>query len=151
MRQADTGAKHGLSAENLEASMAGTDVYALGHSDLNAFLFAAVGKESGGMMLTVLSTLARVEMDPWQEAGRLANLPTAVAIDTLARLIASTPASHWSLPDAAVIAKRLVALLPSRDSGAATPTPSVPAERSRSTIWIIAVMLVAALLAATLM
>jgi hypothetical protein len=59
--------------------MAGTDVYELGHSDLNAFLYAAVGREASGMTLTVLSTLARVEIDPWQEAGRLADLPAAVA------------------------------------------------------------------------
>jgi hypothetical protein len=130
--------------------MAGTDVYALRHSDLNAFLFAAVGEESGGMTVTVLSTLARLGTDPWQEAGRLATLPPAVAINDLARVLATTPAGPWSLPDAAIIAERLIALLPSRDGGFVAPTPSVPAERRRSTPWVIAMMLAAAVLAATL-
>ncbi|WP_157033783.1 hypothetical protein [Belnapia moabensis] len=138
-----------FSAENMGVRMVGTDVHALGHSDLNGFLFAPVGEESGGMTLTVLSTLARLEIDPWREAGRLATLPTAVAVDDLARVIATTPASHWSLPDAAIIAERLVALLPSRDGESVTSTPSVPDERRRSMGWSIAMLLAAAVLAAT--
>jgi hypothetical protein len=130
--------------------MVDTDVYALGHSDLNGFLFAVVGEDSGGMTLTVLSALARLETDPWQEAGRLATLPTAVAVSDLARVIATTLASPWSFPDAAIIAERLIALLPSRDGGFVTPAPSVPAERRRSIAWVIAMMVAAAVLAATL-
>ena len=94
-----------------------TDAYALQHSDLNGFLFADVGVEASGMALSVLSALARLGMDPWQEAGRLATLPRSAAVDGLARIIADMPASHWSLPDATSIAARLVTLLPSRGGG----------------------------------
>jgi hypothetical protein len=99
--------------------MANTDAFALQKSDLNGFLFADVGVEASGNSLSVLSALARMGMDPWQEGGRLAKLPQLAAIDALARLIAVMPSSPWSLPDATAIASRLVALLPGRPK---TPT-----------------------------
>jgi hypothetical protein len=103
--------------------MATIDAYALQHSDLNGFLFADVGMEASGMTLSVLSILARVGADPWQEAGRLAKLPPMDAADGLARIIAAMPASPWSLPDAMAIATRLVSLLPTR-GGAPSIVPS---------------------------
>ena len=102
--------------------MPDNDAYTLQRSDLNRFLFADVGVEASGMTLSVLSALARRGVDPWQEAGRLAKLPQNAAVDGLARIIAAMPASLWSITDATVIARRLVALLPSRGS----PPPASP-------------------------
>lgn len=92
--------------------MAHADAFSLQNSELNRFLFADVGIERNGSSLTVLSLLARLNRDPWREAGRLAKLPEAEASDSLARIIATMPASMWRLPEAAVIATRLVDLLP---------------------------------------
>ena len=39
--------------------------YSLGHSEYNAFLFAAVGEEAVGLPLTVLTALSRLGIDPW--------------------------------------------------------------------------------------
>lgn len=89
------------------------DIQALQQSSLKPFLFADVGLETNGMSLSVLSTLARFDLDPWQEAGRLALLSRATAIEALAALIKAMPASRWSLAEAVPIATRLVALLPS--------------------------------------
>ncbi len=100
--------------------MVSTDAYALQRSDLNGFLFAEVGVEASGVMLSVLSTLARSGMDPWQEARRLATLPRTSATEELARTIAAMPASIWSLPDATVIAARLAALLPANAGGSSS-------------------------------
>ena len=94
--------------------MATSDVTALQRSDLNEFLFADVGTEPSGMMLSVVSLFARQGSDPWREADRLAELPKAVAADSLARSIAEMPQGRWNLPDAAVIAARLIGLLPKR-------------------------------------
>lgn len=94
--------------------MVTSDVTALGRSDLNPFLFADIGTEANGMMLNVMSVLARQGNDPWREAGRLADLPKAEAADSLARAIAGTPMSLWSLADAAKIAAGLTSLLPPR-------------------------------------
>jgi hypothetical protein len=105
---------------------AGTDAYALGQSDLNRFLFAEVGEEQEGMPLSVLSALARLGLDPWQEARRLANLPARAAVEGLAQVIAGMPASPWPLPDATLIAERLVGLLPRQGGGAAMATGSGP-------------------------
>lgn len=94
--------------------MAMPDVTALQRSDLNAFLFADVGTEANGMMLSVVSVFARLGSDPWHEAGRLAALPKAAATDSLAQTIADMPRSLWTLSDAVVIAVRLTGLLPAR-------------------------------------
>jgi hypothetical protein len=97
--------------------MAEHRVFALGQSDLNGFLFASIGVEGSGMPLSVISALARLGLDPWKEAGRLAGLPPAVATDGLACLIAAMPASLWPMSVATPIAARLVALLPGHGAG----------------------------------
>ena len=94
--------------------MTTSDVTALQRSDLNQFLFADIGTEANGMTLSVMSIFARRGADPWTEAGRLATLPKAEAADSLAHMIAGMPRSLWALPDAIVIAVRLIGLLPAR-------------------------------------
>jgi hypothetical protein len=37
----------------------------------NDFLFAPIGEQANGMQLSVLSALARMNVDPWEEAARL--------------------------------------------------------------------------------
>ena len=58
---------------------------------LDRFLPATVGIERGGMNLSVLSMLARLDRDPWAEAARLARLPRAAAAASLADAIANMP------------------------------------------------------------
>jgi hypothetical protein len=99
--------------------MESPDVTALPRSSLNDFLFANVGIEARGMTLSVISALARQGLDPWREAGRLADLPNAEATDSLAQTIAGMPQSLWNLADATVIARRLTGLLPGRSAKAA--------------------------------
>ncbi len=93
----------------------------LENSDLNPFLFSVIGPEQSGAPVSVVSLLARLGSDPWWEAGRLADLPKEAARDWLAQKIASTPTGTWSLSDAAIIAIRLVALLPVRIRGQMPP------------------------------
>jgi hypothetical protein len=102
-----------------EVVVASPDVTALQRSDLNQFLFADIGTEANGMTLSVMSVFARLGADPWTEAGRLATLPKAAAADSLASMIAGMPKSLWALPDASVIAVRLISLLPARPATAA--------------------------------
>ena len=72
------------------------------------------------MRLSVLSALARLEVDPWQEAAELAGLPGQSATERLASLIALLPNEPSMHRDPETIAARLVALLPRR----ATPSPA---------------------------
>jgi hypothetical protein len=46
-----------------------SEIFSLEHSDLNGFLFSAIGREPSGVTLSVVSFLARLDVDPWREAG----------------------------------------------------------------------------------
>src|SRR4051794_9673630 len=94
--------------------MAASEVNVLRQSGLNDFLFADIGVEANGMTLSVVSLLARHGTDPWREAGRLAGMTKADAVASLAQIIAGMPQSLWNRAEAALIAGRLVDLLPSR-------------------------------------
>ena len=63
-------------------------VSAFGHkSEFDPFLYAPVGEERNGMLLSVLSALARLDVDPWQEAAALTKMPAqdaTAAIDIVA-------------------------------------------------------------------
>ena len=126
--------------------VADTNVFSLQYSSLNGFLFADVGVEANGMTLSVLSTLARRGMDPWQEAERLAKLPRTEAVDGLAQIIATTPPSRWSLLDARAIAPRLVALLPAPGAGPYNASSAQAATKPTMTRGPILVLASAALL-----
>jgi hypothetical protein len=83
-------------------------------SEFDDFLFAPVTEEQNGMPLSVLSTLARLDLDPWQEAARLAGAPGNIATERLASLITSLPGRPSTLLDSGTTAARLIALLPRR-------------------------------------
>lgn len=86
--------------------------FSLLHSDLNDFLFAAVGEQQNGMPLNVVSGLTRLGLDPWEEAARLAALPRARAAEILAPIIARLPFDRSQSPDDLTISRQLVELLP---------------------------------------
>jgi len=101
--------------------------YSLGHSEYNAFLFAAVGEEKVGLPLTVLTALTRLGFDPWREAARLSDLPRETATRVFAVTIAMLPEGDWKASDSEAIAARLVNWLPRQS---AVIIPSVTAKRS---------------------
>jgi hypothetical protein len=80
--------------------------------EFNDFLFAPIGEAKNGMPLSVLSALARLDVDPWQEAAELARLPGETAIQRLASLIRTLPDGPSTHPDSKTIAARLIAFLP---------------------------------------
>ena len=77
------------------------------------------------MLVSVLSGLARSDVDPWQEAAKLAQLPGETATKELAALIDALPDRAVSYPDPRAIAIRLIALLPHKlgTSGGRKQTP----------------------------
>jgi hypothetical protein len=92
--------------------------FSLLHSDLNDFLFAAVGEEQNGMPLNVVSGLTRLGLDPWEEAARLAALPRALAAEKLAPIIARLPVDRQQPSDNLAISRQLVELLPEHQRAA---------------------------------
>jgi len=90
--------------------------YSLVHSEFNEFLFAFVGEEKSGQPLTVLSALARLGLDPWDEAARLSEMTKEAATSALSAAIAGLPEGDWAAADSRSIASRLVGWLPRRGS-----------------------------------
>ena len=81
-------------------------------AEFDDFLFAPIGVDRNGMVISVLSALARLDVDPWEEAAKLARLPGEAATQKLAYLIAAQPDSPSARQDSRTIAARLLALLP---------------------------------------
>ena len=84
--------------------------------EFDDFLYAPIGTERNEMPLSVLSALARSDVDPWEEAAELSELPKDTATQRLALLIARLPGERWTQADSRTIATRLIELLPRRFS-----------------------------------
>jgi hypothetical protein len=97
-------------------------------ASFNAFLHSAIGEDSNGMPLTVLSALARQDLDPWEESARLSDLPPDTAIKKLAAMIASIPSGSSVIGDPTAIAGPLIALLPPHAPALRAPQPRRPAD-----------------------
>ncbi len=107
---------------------------AVAGSEFDAFLYSSIAEEENGMLLTVLSALARLDVDPWEEAARLTSLPREKATQTLTSMIAALPNSPSARRESAAIATRLIALLPRRvTSGISPPATGVAAAVGIST------------------
>lgn len=75
------------------------------------FLFSVVGEERNGMLLSMLSALARLDLDPWFEAKTLSRLPAPAATERLTSLLSSLPIAQLKAPASATV-MRWVGLLP---------------------------------------
>jgi len=92
-------------------------------SEFDDFLFAPIGEDRNGILVSVLSALARLDVDPWQEATKLARLPSAAATERLTSLIAALPEpdAPSAQRDPRTIAVRLIALLPRKSNANISP------------------------------
>jgi hypothetical protein len=91
-------------------------------SEFQNFLYAPICQENEGVTLTVLSAIARQDIDPWSEAARLARLPEETAVRQIAGLLDSMPGETVACLDRPAVAVRLSALLP---RGASLGLPGV--------------------------
>jgi hypothetical protein len=100
--------------------------YKLHHSDLGRFLSEPVWEEQNGSALSLLSAFARLGMDPWEEAARLAAMQPDAAAAALAESLALLPPSGETAPtDHLALARRLADNLPMRH------VPDPPAKGGR--------------------
>ena len=76
------------------------------------FLFAELGEQRNGTALSVISALARLDLDPWSEAAKLAAMPGEAARQRLAALIAP-PSGANALSSTSNTVEQLIGLLPS--------------------------------------
>jgi len=104
--------------------------------EMDPFLFASVGEEVNGIPLSVLSALARLGVDPRDEAARLSHLTSKAAASQLARMFARLPDRPWTSPEIRRIASRLVELLPAPPKGADNGQVTCATNRSRHLIYL---------------
>jgi hypothetical protein len=100
--------------------------------EFDPFLFASIGEDRHGQLLSVISALARSDLDPWLEAVGLARMSRDQATARLCGLIAALPGGPPSGRPVDAVAGELVALLPQTDKfarslKAASPETAAPA------------------------
>ena len=103
------------------------------------FLFAPICDEANGMQLSVLSALARMDVDPWEEAARLAVMPRAIVEKILVSTLDRVLGKSWNPSETEVIAARLVQLLPHQGEGATIApreTARVGTQRAYWLVWL---------------
>jgi hypothetical protein len=104
----------------------------LQRSEFDDFLFAPIGDERNGMLLSVNSALARLDLDPWLEAASLARMPKQTALERMTSLILALPDRTSAHRDPEAIAARLIALLP-RPGASRAPQRELLVARSAAT------------------
>lgn len=110
--------------------MARTASSSLLSGDFDRFLFEPIGRDQNGMPLSVASTLARMDLDAWQEAATLAALPAAKAVEKLTALFGASPDQSLMEPNRATLVTRLIALLPPSAGPAPASTTSTSSSRA---------------------
>jgi hypothetical protein len=114
-------------------------------SEFDAFLFAHIGEEKNGMLLSVLSALARLDLDPWREAAELARMPQQTARQRLTSLIEALPNQPPTRPEPETVSTRLIALLPPAAGPSVASSNKLPGGvstlNSRAVIYVILVNL----------
>jgi hypothetical protein len=115
--------------------------------DLDNFLFAAVGEETNGVPLSMISALTRLDLDPWDEAGRLSSMAKQEAVERLTGLLMRLPGMHRPSSEAQQIAAGLIDALPTHgvvlrptEEGRRRPKHIAPGK----TFWVICLACVAA-------
>ena len=97
------------------------------------------------MLLSVLSALARLDLDPWREAAELARMPQQIARQRLTSLIEALPNQPPTRPKPEAVSTRLIALLPPAASPSVASSNKLPGGGStlnfRAVIYVILVNL----------
>lgn len=111
--------------------------------EFDNFLLSSLGEDRNGMKVSVLSGLARSDLDPWHEAAKLAGLPGRTAIERLAVIIEALPGEGSTHKEVQVVAARLVALLPQTraDGASVSQPPNNLGAMINSRSWLVYVML----------
>jgi hypothetical protein len=110
--------------------------------EFNRFLFAPVGTDRFGGQLSVVSALARLDLDAWAEAATLDRLPRDAAARKLSVMLRRFTEIPQIAQDSGAIATRLIALLPG-GANASRGTTEPPARRGATRGATILAVLVA--------
>ena len=110
-------------------------VTAIPSSRYDDFLFAIICEEPNGTQLTVFSALTRVDIDPWEEAARLAAMTEPIAKSRLIALL--NQASEKGSTQIPAIAAQLIARLRSANDKSGLTTDQLSAVNGRLLIFLL--------------
>ncbi len=109
--------------------------------EFERFLYASVGEDRNGYVVTVLSTFARLDLDPWMETAELVRLKRDAAQKRLGTLLARFRDVPTLASDHESVARDLSQLLPEGPvSGYTTRTTSTAADAHSGlsgVIWVV--------------
>ena len=109
--------------------------------EFDRFLHASVGEDRNGYAVTVLSTLARLGLDPWKETAELVTLGRDGARARLGSLLAQFRDVPALASDHGRVARDLSQLLPDRPPlqtlKQATCTVANGSPRTSGTVWAV--------------
>ncbi len=94
--------------------MTPSDILCPHNPEFDRFLQAFVGEDRNGNAVTVLSTLARLDLEPWEEAAALAALEKEAAGSRLEMLLSQFRDVPALKQDYGSVARKLIRLLPKR-------------------------------------
>lgn len=106
-------------------------------AEYDNFLYSASSDDTNQIPVSVLSVLARHDIDPWHEAAQLAQMSKTTAIARLASMISSVNLDLTS-QSSEIIATRLIELLPMPSAPRASRRLGIPHPRPGSRLYIIA-------------
>lgn len=89
------------------------------------------------MQLSVLSALARLNVDPWEEATHLAAMPRLDAERMLVSTLDLVSGRSWTPSEAEIVAARLVRLLPQKDGVTSAATEIAGVRAQRTNYWLV--------------
>jgi hypothetical protein len=108
-------------------------------SEFEPFLYAPVGEDRNGQIVTVLSTLARLGLDPWKEAAALAALGRDAASSRLGLLLSGFRDVPALGRDHLSVARELAGLLPALSATVRVPVEplAVGSLMSSRRFWVV--------------
>ncbi|MDO6756122.1 hypothetical protein [Phaeobacter inhibens] len=142
----DRSACPGSRAGNIKAggkAMSAPGILHPHNPEFDRFLQASVGEDRNGNTVTVLSTLARLDLEPWDEAAALSALGQEAAGSRLEKLLSRFRDVPALRQQHGHVARKLTSLLPKRRqriaviSGAATKEPA----KVSGVIWAVLAIL----------
>ena len=105
--------------------------------DFEQFLYSPVGEDRNSNVVTVLSALARLDLDPWAETAALVSLDDSAARARLAQLLSQLRDVPALKRNAGQVARDLSLLLPDRRVPDPRPSEKTLAQGQPVTIIVI--------------
>lgn len=124
-------------------TMTGTSMFDPHPPEFDRFLYAPVGEDPNGCVVTVLSALARLGLDPWSETAELVTLGRDAARERIGLLLTRFRDIPSLGADHGAVARELSLLLPEKSPPIRSfqqAASTITSDRWGSTVAILAIL-----------